>query len=142
MVQKIVNVEAKAGLRSSIMVYDLDAHCPRSHRLSHNTFSKVQTQGSNNKDIFCSKEPKPKDLKPALLRDNAAMEPAKKEDRKDKKKKFRKQRQNYIGEQKEQTLTINVNVTETTLKKMLKARYFNYDKNSHYANNYTKLPKN
>ena len=40
-VQRVVNMEAKAGLRSSTMVRDLDAHCPRGHYPSHNTFSKV-----------------------------------------------------------------------------------------------------
>ena len=67
------------------MVWDSDAHCPKGHRQSHNTFLKVQTQGS--KDSSCSKEPKPKDLKLAPSHDNAA-EPAKKEDKKEKKKKF------------------------------------------------------
>ena len=43
MVQKAVNAEAKAGLRSSTMVRNLEARCPRGHRLSHNTFSKIQT---------------------------------------------------------------------------------------------------
>ena len=41
MVQKAVNVEAKAGLKSSIMVQDLDACCLKDHRPSYNTFSKV-----------------------------------------------------------------------------------------------------
>ena len=43
MVQKAVNAEAKAGLRSSTMVRESDAHCPRGYRPSHNTSSKVQT---------------------------------------------------------------------------------------------------
>ena len=70
MVQRAVNVEAKAGLRSSTMVLDLDARCPRDHPLSHNTSSKVQTQGSQNSSR--SKEPKPKNPKPAPSHDNAA----------------------------------------------------------------------
>ena len=45
MVQKAVNTEVKAGLRSSIMVRKSDARCPRGHCPSHNTSSKVQTQG-------------------------------------------------------------------------------------------------
>ena len=44
MVQKAVNMEVKAGLRSSIMVWDLDARYPWGYCLSHNTSSKVQTQ--------------------------------------------------------------------------------------------------
>ena len=96
MMQRAVNVEAKAGLRSSTMVRDLDAHCLRGHRSSHNTSSKVQTQGS--KDFSRSKELKPKDPKPALLRDNVA-EPAKKENKKEKKKRFWNQRRDHTGEQ-------------------------------------------
>ena len=81
MVQRAVNAEVKAGLRSSTMVRKSDARCPRGHRPSHNTFSKVQTQGSSHKCSPRSKEPKPKDLKPAPLRDDV-IKPAKKEDRK------------------------------------------------------------
>ena len=44
MVQRTVNAEAKAGLKSSTMVRESDAPCPRIHRPSHNTSSKVQTQ--------------------------------------------------------------------------------------------------
>ena len=70
MMQKAVNAEAKTVLRSSIMVQDSDARCPRSHRPSHNTSLKMQTKGS--KDSFCSKKPKPKDPKPVLSYNNAA----------------------------------------------------------------------
>ena len=89
MMLKVVNAEAKVGLRSSTMVRKSDACCPRGHRPSHNTFSKVQTQGS--KDSFRSKEPKSKDLKPAPLFDDAA-EPAKKKFRNEKKKRLRNQK--------------------------------------------------
>ena len=57
-VQKAVNAEAKAGLRSSTMVWESDAYCPKSHHLSHNTFSKVQTQGTT------AKEPRTKEFQP------------------------------------------------------------------------------
>ena len=90
MVQQAVNTKAKVGLRSSTMVRDSDAYCSKSHRLSHNTFSKVQTQGS--KDSSRSEEPKLKDLKSASLYDDAA-EPAKKENKKDKKRRLWNQRQ-------------------------------------------------
>ena len=109
MVQKAVNAKTKVGLRSSTMVRDLDAHYPRGHRPSHNTSSKVQSQGSNNKDSSRFKEPKPKDLKLASPHDDAAAEPAKKEDRKDKKKRFRGQKREYTGERKEQTPATGVN---------------------------------
>ena len=89
MVQRAVNAEAKAGLRSNTMVRESDAYCPRGYRPSHNTSSKVQTQGS--KDSSCSEKPKPNDPKPVPSHNNA-VEPAKKKDRKDKKKKLRNHR--------------------------------------------------
>ena len=103
MVQRAVNAEAKADLRSSTMVRDLDARCPKGHRPFHNTSSKVKTQGSNDSSRF--EEPKPKNPKPAVSRNNAA-EPAKKENRKDKKKKLQNRRQ----EQNKQTPTTGDNI--------------------------------
>ena len=41
MVQRAVNMEVKADLRSSTMIWDLDAHCLRDYRPSHNTFLKA-----------------------------------------------------------------------------------------------------
>ena len=138
-VQRAVNAEAKAGLRSSTMVRELDARCHRGHRLSHNTFSKVQTQGTTIKGSR-SEEPKPKDPKLALSHDNAA-EPAKKKDRKEKKKRLQNQRREHTGEQ---TPTTGVNTKAP--KKKLKTRCFNCNKKGHYANEYTepchKPPKN
>ena len=87
MVQRAVNAEAKAGLRSSTMVRDSDVRYPRGHRPSHNTSSKVQTQGSSHKNLPRSEKPKPKDPKLAPSHDKAA-EPAKKKNKKDKKKKL------------------------------------------------------
>ena len=62
--QKAVNAEAKADLRSSIMVRDADSRCPRGHRLSQNTSTKVQTQGSTAKESK-SEESRLKDSKMA-----------------------------------------------------------------------------
>ena len=140
MVQRAVNAEAKASLRFSTIIWDSDARCPKEHRLFHNTSSKVQSQGSINKDSSHSEEPKPKDPKPSLPCDNAAAKPAKKKDRKDKKKRFRGQRREHIGERKEQVPATGDN--EAAPKKKLKIRYFNCDKKGHYANNCTKPPKN
>ena len=140
MMQRAINAKAKVGLRSSTMVWDSDVRCPKGHRPSHNTSSKVQSQGSNNKDSSCSEEPKPKDPKLAPPRDNAAAEPDKKEDRKNKKKRFREQRQEYTGEWKKQTPATGVN--KTAPKKKLKVRCFNSDKKGHYANDCTKSLKN
>ena len=136
MVQKAVNAEAKAGLRSNIMVRESDFCCLKSHRPSHNTFLKIQTQGSSHKDLFRSKEFKPKDSKQAPSRNNAA-KPAKKEDRKKKKKRLRNQKREHTGEQ---TLATRVNTKAP--KKKLKARCLNCHKKGHYANECTEPPKN
>ena len=50
--QKALNVEVKASLRSSDIICDLDTHCFRGHHQLHNIFSKVQNQNSNNKNFF------------------------------------------------------------------------------------------
>ena len=113
MVQRAINAEAKTGLRSSTMVRDLDACCPRGHCLSYNTSSKVQSQGC--KDSSCSEEPKSKDPKLAPSHDNAA-KPAKKEDRKNKKKKL----QNRRWERNKQTPATGDNIE--ALKKKKKRR--------------------
>ena len=143
MVQRAVNAEVKAGLRSSTIVRDSDARCPRGHRLSHNTSLKVQTQGS--KDLSRPKETKPKDPKSASSRDDAAESP-KKNDRKDKKKRFRGQRRKHTGERKEQTPATNINTTNVSKKKkkrrdISEITCFNCDKKGHFASDCTE-PKN
>ena len=50
MVQRAVNVELKAGLRSSKIIRESDARCPKGHRPSHNTSSKVETQETTAKE--------------------------------------------------------------------------------------------
>ena len=122
------------------MVWDSDACCPREHHPSHNTFSNVQSQKFNNKDSFCSEEPKLKDPKTAPSRDNMAAKPTKKKDKKDKKKSFQGQKREHTGEQKEQTPAIDIN--EAISKKKLKVRCFKFDKKGYYANNCTELLKN
>ena len=114
MVQKTVNTEAKKSLRSSTIIWHLDICCPRGHHLSYNTSSKVQIQ--NLKNFFCHKKPKPKDPKLGPSRDNVVELP-KKEDKKDKKKRFWNQKRKYMRKQKKQTLATNVNVTEAASKK-------------------------
>ena len=85
MVQKAVNIEAKAGLKSTIMIWDLDIYCLQNYYSSNNTASKVQIQ--NSKHFSCPKESKSKDPKSALSYNNMAELP-KKNDKKDKKKRF------------------------------------------------------
>lgn len=40
-VQKTVNIKAKIGLRSNVIVWDLDFYYLRGYYLSYNTFAKV-----------------------------------------------------------------------------------------------------
>ena len=81
--QKVVNIKGKAGQVSSTIVSDLDVCCLRHHPLSHNTTSKMQIQGLN------TKAKKSQTKKPNLAPShNNTAEPAKKENKKNKKKKF------------------------------------------------------
>ena len=118
------------------MVRELDPRCPRGHRPSHNTSSKVQTQGFSHKDSPRSEEPKPNDLKLVPSR-NDAKEPAKKKDKKEKKKKLRNQRREHTSKQ-----TPATRVNTKVLKKMIKARCFTCNKKGHYANQCIEPPKN
>lgn len=81
--QRTVNVKAKASLRFSIMVWDLDAGYPSGYCLSYNISFKMQTQGSNHKDSHRFEKSKNKNPKPVLLYANMA-EPVKKKDKKKK----------------------------------------------------------
>ena len=104
MVQKAVNAEAKAGLRSSTMVRNSDIRCPKGLRLSNSTTAKVQIQGT--KDSH-PEEPKVKETRPAPSRAEAS-EPSK-QARKEKKKKRHQERRD---KDKDQTSASTVNVTE------------------------------
>ena len=139
MVQRAVNAEAKAGLRSSSMVRDSDIRYPRGHRPSNSTAAKVQTQGS--KDSH-PEEPKVKEVRPTWAE---ASEPSK-QARKEKKKKRHQERRD---KDKDQTPASTVNATEVQKKKkknqdqdVSKVTCFNCDKKGHYASTCTKPPKN
>ena len=139
MVQRAVKVKAKAGPKSTIMVRGSDIRCPRGHRPSNNTASKVQTQETAAKDSSRPEEPKTKDPKSVPLRDDPA-EPAKKED----KQKRLKCRQERTRESKETPATGNNIVNAAKKKKKRdtsKVTCFNCDKKGHYTRNCTK-PKN
>ena len=69
--QKTVNIEAKIGLRSNTMVWNLDIYCPKSHCLSNSTAVKVQTKKTTVKELY-PKKTKTKDLKPILSCTNMA----------------------------------------------------------------------
>ena len=117
------------------MVWNLDGYCSKSHRPSHNTSLKLQTQGS--KDSSHSKESKPKNLKSAPPCNDKA-ESIKKES--EKKKKSWEHRRKRIGKWKKQSLAIGVNTKAP--KKKIRAKCFNYNKKSHYTNNCIEPSKN
>ena len=92
MVKRAVNAEAKAGLRSSTIVRNLDIGCPRSHRASNNTASKVQTQEIIAKDSHPEKH-NVEEVRPTLSRSAEVNKPLN-QARKEKKKKRHPKRQN------------------------------------------------
>ena len=94
MMQKVVNVEAKASLSFSIIIRDTDFRYLRDHCLFQNTSTKVQIQGSNAKKSKL-KESRLKDLKPANKKTPALLhtnEP-RKISHQDKKKEYFKKKQ-------------------------------------------------
>ena len=141
MVQRTVNAEAKAGLKSSAMIQDSDIRCPQGHRPSNNTTSKMQTQGSSAKEPR-PKKSRPKEAKPAEEkapappRTNAAESSEQgKKDKKDKKRRFR--------ERKKQTPATGTNVTDAGLKKKYSdITCYNCNKKSHYSKSCLEPPKN
>ena len=80
MMQRVVNTKAKAGLKSTILVWDLDIYYFWSHCPSNNTTLKMQTQRITAKDSSCFEKPKTKDPKLALLYNNI-VKSAKKENK-------------------------------------------------------------
>ena len=139
MVQKAVNAKAKAGLRSTTMVQDLNIRCPQGHRPSNNTTSKMQTQGTTVKDSFRPEEPKTKDPKSVSPCDDPA-EPAKKEDQ----QKRLKRRQERTRELKKTPATGDNTIDAAKKKKKRdtsKVTCLNCNKKGHYASDGTE-PKN
>ena len=141
MLQRAINAEAKASLRSSAMVRDLDICCPKSYR-SSNTTSKVQTKETIAKEPRF-KESKSKDTK--AVRANA-MEPSK-QNKKDKKDQWDKKRRFWERRESKKIPAIGNNVINGSKKNSKKKRdiskvtYLNCDKKSYYASNWTEPPK-
>ena len=140
--QKAVNAEAKAGLKSIIIVQDLDICCPQGHRPSSSTVLKVQTKKTIAKNFSYPKKPKTKEIK--FIYANAAKfsKSAKKEDKQKRLKRWRKR----IKKPKKTPATSNnaINVFKVNLKKKYntsKVMCLNYNKKGHYASNCTKSPK-
>ena len=114
MVQKTVNAEAKADVRSSLLVRDADSRCPRSYCPSQNISAKVQTQSSIAKKSKPIKL-RPKDLKLANKKTPAppCINEPRKTLRQDKKKKYLKKKR----DQKNFTPTIENNAIEDEKKR-------------------------
>ena len=139
MVQRAVNVKVKAGLRSSILIWDSDARCPQGHRPSHNTSSKVQIQETAAKELR-TKKSKPKEVKltnsktPAPPRFNKLAKPN-----------CKKKRRQWLKKKKDSLVTGN-NAIEGKKKQTpgntSQVTYYNCQKKGHFANKCTKPPKN
>ena len=141
MVQRAVNAEAKAGLRSSIMVRDADSRCPRGHRPSQNTSTKVQTQGLTAKESK-PKESRPKESKPADGKTPAPPrtdEPGK-TSRQNKKKEYLKKKR----DRKNSTPATGDNAIEGEKKRNDRGdgKCYNCQKKGHFARNCPEPPKN
>ena len=143
MVQRTINVESKASLRSSAMVRDSDICCLRGHHHSNSIALKVQTQETTVKDSHQEK-PKVKEVKPPSFR---AAEASKSLEQARKEKKMKKHPERR--DKKEQTPASTANATEVQQKKKKKNQdrdvsevtCYNCNKKGHYANTCTK-PKN
>ena len=136
MVQRAVNAEAKAYLRSSTMVWKSDARYSRGHCPFHNTSSKIQTQGTTAKETR-TKENKPKKAKQA---NGMAFAPPQlndliKPNHQKKKKKYWKKKQNRKNSSR---------ATEENAIKIKKGdgKYYNCQKKGHIGRNCPDSPKN
>ena len=67
MVQKTINVKAKTGLKSIIIVQDLDIYYSQSYYPFKNIVLKVQTQKITAKDCSCLKKSKANKIKSACV---------------------------------------------------------------------------
>ena len=140
MVQKTVNAGVKADLKSNIMVWNANFRYSRGHRLSQNTFSKVQTQSLTAKESK-PKESKLKETKPANSKSSAS--PGSNEavmpNCQEKKKKYQKKKQ----DQKNSFLAIRDSAIEGSgEKKKGHKKFYDCLKKSHSARNCPEPPKN
>ena len=141
MVQRAVNAEAKASLKSSAMVRDSDIRYPQNQHSSNNTASKVQTQRTSAKKPR-PEESRPIEAKPAKRKapvpprtNTAESSEQGKKDRKNKKWRFQKR--------KEQTPATGTNVTNARSKKKYPdITCYNCDKKGHYSKSCSEPPKN
>ena len=130
------------------MVRESDAHCPKGHRLSHNTSSKVQTQGSSYKDLPHTKESRPKEAKQA---DSKAPAPPRSESTEPEKTSRIDKRKEYLEKKKKKrdrknntpATGDNANAVEVGEKKKRgNDRCYNCQKKGHFSRNCPEPPKN
>ena len=150
-VQRAINAEAKAGLRSSTMVRESDARCPRGHRPFYNTSSKMQTQGSSHKDSPRTKESRLQEAKQA---DGKAPAPPRSESTEagktshiDKKREFLEKKKKK-RDWKNNTLATGDNANDVEVGEKKKrdnqgdGRCYNCQKKGHFSRNCPEPPKN
>ena len=141
MVQRAVNAEAKAGLRSSTMVRESDARCPRSHRPSHNTSSKVQTQGTTAKKPR-TEESRPKEAKSTNAPPHSESTEPGKTSRTDKRREYLEKKKKK-RDRKNNTPATGDNANEISEKKKRgDDRCYNCQKKGHFSRNCPEPPKN
>ena len=141
MVQRAVNAEAKAGLRSSTMVRELDAHCPRGHRPSYNTSSKVQTQGTT------ANEPRTKESRSKEAKSTDGKAPVPPRSNEPTKPNRKKKKREWLKKKKDSTLVTEDNAIEAQKKKrtpgdISQVTCYNCQKKGHFANKCPESPKN
>lgn len=134
--QRAVNAEVKADLRSSIMIQKANSRCFRSHCLFYNTFAKMQTEGLTAKESK-PKESKSKELK--LINGRSFALP-----HTNKSAKFTHQKKNYWTKkqnQKNSTSATKNNAIKNGEKKKGNKKCYNHLKKGHFTKNCPKLPK-
>ena len=142
MVQKAVNAKAKAGLRSSTMVRESDARCPRGHRPSHNTSSKVQTQGTTAKEPR-TEESRPKEAKSTDTPPRSESAEPGKTSRTDKKREYLEKKKKQDQKNNTPAAGDNANAVEVGEKKKRDDnRCYNCQKKGHFSRNCLEPQKN
>ena len=140
LVAKAVKVEAKAGLQPSFYMRETDLQVLRRSQSAHTTAHKVQTQGVVN----CGDKSKVKSPASTPAQD---FEPSNKA-RKDKKKKYYRDKRDSREFKDSTTLAFGVNAAKVGGKKkknkkdVSEVKYFNCNKKKHYVNKCPEPPKN
>ena len=142
-VQKAVNAKAKAGLSSSTIVRKSDARCPRGHRPSHITSSKMYTQGTTAKKPR-TKESRPKEAKSTDAPPRSESAEPGKTSRTDKRREYLEKKKKKRDRKNNTPATgDNANAVEVGEKKKRgDDRCYNCQKKGHFSRNCPEPPKN